>query len=86
MARGASLPSRARAQVSMNLLDYHRTPVTLVARRLEEEARVLGARVLEYELVGCAPADALADWPGELAPIAGVKASQLLDPALFPAR
>jgi glutamate formiminotransferase len=84
-ALGVPLASRDRAQVSMNLLDYQRTPVARVARRLEEEARALGARVLEYELVGCAPADALADWPRELAPLAGVKSSQLLDPTLFPA-
>jgi hypothetical protein len=39
--------------------------------------------VTAYELVGCAPADALADWPAHLAPIAGLRPSQLLDPALF---
>jgi len=83
-ALGLALESRRRAQVSMNLLDYRCTTVTVVARRLEEEARRRGARVTEYELVGCAPADALDPWPGDLAPIAGLKSSQLLDPAFFP--
>ena len=83
-ALGVALESRGRAQVSMNLVDYRRTAVTLVARRLEEEARRYGARVVEYELVGCAPADAVEPWPADLAPIAGLKPSQLLAPALFP--
>ena len=39
--------------------------------------------VREHELVGCAPADAIADWPPHLAPLAGVKPTQLLDPALL---
>jgi glutamate formiminotransferase len=82
-AIGVMLESRRAAQVSMNLLDYRRTAARLVARRLEDEAQRHGARIVEYELVGCAPADALSDWPHDLAAIAGLKASQLLDPALF---
>jgi glutamate formiminotransferase / 5-formyltetrahydrofolate cyclo-ligase len=83
-AMGVLLQSRGRAQVSMNLLEYRRTAVALVAQRLQDEARRRGSHVVEYELVGCAPADALDDWPPELAPIAGLKPSQLLDPSLFP--
>jgi glutamate formiminotransferase len=82
-AIGVPLESRGRVQVSMNLLDYRRTAVSLVAQRLEDEARRRGTRVIEYELVGCAPADALEPWPPGLAAIAGLKPSQLLDPALF---
>jgi glutamate formiminotransferase len=83
-AMGVFLESRTLAQVSMNLLDYRRTPVRAVGGRLEEEARRRGLRVLEYELVGCAPADAFAGWPAELAPVTGLKESQLLDSGLFP--
>ncbi|MBI2218180.1 MAG: glutamate formimidoyltransferase [Candidatus Rokubacteria bacterium] len=80
-AIGVSLATRSLAQVSMNLLDYQRTPVSLVAERLETEALRAGTDVVEYELVGCAPADA---FPRPLArPIAGLRPSQLLDPALF---
>jgi glutamate formiminotransferase len=85
-AMGVWLGSRARAQVSMNLLDYRRTPPRLVAELIEGRARSAGAAVSAYELVGCAPADAVADWPSARAPIAGLKASQLLDPALFAPR
>jgi hypothetical protein len=67
----------------MNLLDYRVTPVAAACARLETEARRRGATVREYELVGCAPADALADWPPGLAPIANVRPTQLLPPGLF---
>ena len=80
-AIGVPLASRGLAQVAMNLVDYRRTPPRVVAERLEAEARALGSDVIEYELVGCAPADAFA---APLArPIAAFDRSRLLDPALF---
>lgn len=82
-AMGAFLASRNLAQVALNLLDYRRTSVAVVSERLEEEARRHSARVREYELVGCAPADAFDGWPARSAPIAGLRKSQLLDPRLF---
>jgi glutamate formiminotransferase len=83
-ALGVVLARRSLAQVSTNLLDHRRTAPATVARRIEDEARARGARVIDYELVGCAPADALTDWPRDLAPIAGLSPTQLLDPRLFP--
>jgi len=82
-ALGVVLARRGLAQVSMNLLDYRRTAPATVARRIEREARARGARVIDYELVGCAPADVLIDWPPDLAPLAGRSSGQLLDPELF---
>ncbi|MEX2146765.1 MAG: glutamate formimidoyltransferase [Candidatus Rokuibacteriota bacterium] len=82
-AMGVRLTSRGLAQVSMNLLDHRRTPPRMVSERIETEARRLGRSVREYELVGCAPADAFAEWPDTLAPVTGLKPSQLLEPALF---
>jgi glutamate formiminotransferase len=84
-AMGVLLTSRGLAQVSMNLLDYRLTPPRMVCERIESEAKGLGAAVREYELVGCAPAEAFEQWPAALAPIAGMKESQLLDSALFSA-
>lgn len=81
-AMGVLLRSRRLVQVSMNLLNYCRTPVHVVAERLEYESALRGVRVLEYELVGCAPADAFEVPLNQ--PIAGLKRSQLLDPGLFP--
>jgi len=82
-AMGVLLASRGLAQVSMNLLDYRLTPPRMVCERIEREARRLGAAVREYELVGCAPAEAFEQWPAALAPIADVKERQLLDSGLF---
>ena len=82
-AMGMFLVSRGLAQVSMNLLDYQRTSPRTVSRRIEAEGRRLGVRVREYELVGCAPAETFEAWPDSLAPVAGLKPTQLLDPWLF---
>jgi glutamate formiminotransferase len=82
-AMGVWLASRGLAQVSMNLLDHRRTPLREVAERLAVEARRRGAAVLEHELVGCAPADAVAGWPAHLAPLGALGPRQLLDPALL---
>lgn len=80
-AIGVELFTRDAAQVAMNLLDYRRTPVVEVVKRLETEAQYAGTRVREYELVGCAPADAIP--PSVRDRIASLRATQLLDPALF---
>ena len=45
----------------MNLLDTRRTPMALVFERIREAAAQRGVEVLESELVGLAPAEALVD-------------------------
>ncbi len=82
-AMGVFLESRGIAQVSMNLLDYRITPPLVVAERVEREARARGVAVREWELVGCAPADAWEGWDA-----AGRRAFAprlILDAALFAA-
>ena len=81
-ALGFWLERRGCAQVSMNLLDYRVTAPEAVAMRVEEETARRGARVREYELVGCAPADAFADWSPQRAPL-DLRLHQLLPPAFF---
>jgi len=80
-ALGVALPSRGIAQVSMNLLDYRRTPPLAVMERLDAETARRGLRVTACELVGCAPADALDD--RARARIPDLRPSQLLDPGWF---
>jgi glutamate formiminotransferase len=80
-AIGVPLPSRGVVQVAINLIDYHRTPVRAVTERLEREVERANVAVVEYELVGCAPADAFAE--PLTRPIAGLSPSRLLEPALF---
>jgi glutamate formiminotransferase len=58
-AMGVHLAGRGLAQVSMNLVDYRRTPVLAALRRVEEEAAALGTRVVETEVVGLVPAEAV---------------------------
>jgi glutamate formiminotransferase len=84
-AMGVRLPSRRLVQVSLNLIDNRRTSLLTVAQTIAAEAAHRGTAVREHELVGCAPADAVADWPAPLAPIVGLEPAQLLDPALFAA-
>jgi len=58
-AIGVSLPSRGRAQVSMNLLDYRRTSMATALARVQGEAEALGTRVVASEIVGLVPEEAL---------------------------
>ena len=50
-----------RAQVSMNLTDYHRTPIHQALEAVRREAEKNGTQVEESEIVGLVPEDALFD-------------------------
>ncbi len=58
-ARGFLTADPRVVQVSMNLLDLRRTPLHVVFERVRVEAEHRGVSVLESELVGLLPADAL---------------------------
>jgi glutamate formiminotransferase len=60
-ARGFRTADPNVVQVSMNLLDVRRTSMALVFERITQEATRYGVAVLESELVGMAPAEALID-------------------------
>ena len=60
-----ALASRGLVQVSMNLLDFRRTPIHRAFAVVREEAERHGVRVVSSEIVGLVPADALyqvAEW------------------------
>lgn len=78
-AMGVSLASRAIAQVSMNLLDYRRTPIPLVWDRVCEEAARRGVRVRRAELVGLAPLAAFAGRAPESVGLADFTPERSLD-------
>jgi glutamate formiminotransferase len=59
-ALGMYLPSRGRAQVSMNLLDHRQTSILAAVAAVSNAAAAEGTKVTEAELVGLAPAAALA--------------------------
>jgi glutamate formiminotransferase len=60
-ARGFRTADPQVVQVSMNLLDTSRTSMALVFERIRHAAAGYGVEVLESELVGMAPAQALVD-------------------------
>jgi glutamate formiminotransferase len=60
-ARGFRTANPNVVQVSMNLLDTRRTSLWQVFERIRAEASRRGVDVLESELVGLAPAEALVD-------------------------
>ncbi len=58
-AIGVPLKSRNIVQVSMNLTHFRETPVRTVFDRVSEEAMKRGVQVLESELIGLIPEEAL---------------------------
>jgi glutamate formiminotransferase len=63
-AMGVPLEGRGIVQVSMNLTNYQETSMTTVFDAIAREASTDGVRVLESEIVGLVPADALPPNPG----------------------
>jgi glutamate formiminotransferase len=60
-----SLASRGIVQVSMNLLDFRRTPIHRAFTLVKEEAERYGIAVISSEIVGLVPAEAMyqvAEW------------------------
>ena len=60
-ALGFEIKERARAQVSMNLTDYRRTPIHRALELVRREAARYGVAVEESEIVGLVPEEALLD-------------------------
>lgn len=60
-ARGFPTADPNVVQVSMNLLDFRRTPLHVVFDRVHAEAHAHGVEVVESELVGLLPVDAVVD-------------------------
>ena len=79
-----------RAQVSMNVTDFHQTPMSRVHSTLTQLALRHGATVAEGELIGLIPADALeatAAWAREVPafdPAAKVLEHRLATPLAWP--
>ena len=79
-AMGLWLPRRGLAQVSMNLLDYRRTPPLLAFDRVRDEAHRRGAEIAAGELIGCAPLDALPPDPAVALRLRAFDPRQVLHP------
>lgn len=60
-ALGFEIKERNQAQVSMNLTDFHTTPIPRIVEAVRAEAAKAGVRTVESEIVGLVPDDALLD-------------------------
>ena len=60
-ALGFTIEGRGQAQVSMNLIDYHVTPIHAALEAVRAEAGRRGTKVVASEVVGLLPMDALVD-------------------------
>jgi len=58
-ALGVRLDHRGLVQVSMNLTNYERTPLSAAFARVVEEARGYGVEVVDSEIIGLVPERAL---------------------------
>jgi glutamate formiminotransferase / 5-formyltetrahydrofolate cyclo-ligase len=70
-AMGVRLDDRGIVQVSMNLTDYRRTSIVTVFDAISREADADGVDVLESEIVGLVPAEALPPEPVTRLKLAG---------------
>jgi glutamate formiminotransferase / formiminotetrahydrofolate cyclodeaminase len=72
-----------RAQVSMNLTDFNRTPVARVVETIRREAACYGVNVHHSELVGLTPQQALVDAARWYLQLDQFKPDQILETRLF---
>ncbi|MDP2778749.1 MAG: glutamate formimidoyltransferase, partial [Anaerolineales bacterium] len=81
--KGLGLLVDGRAQVSMNLTDFHETPLARVVETIRREAQRYGVAIHHSELVGLIPQEALVDaavWYTQLDPF---DEQQILESRLF---
>ena len=83
-AMGLSLEDRGIVQVSMNLVDYQRTPIHRAVELVRAEAARYGVLVQECELVGLVPLEALEEVASYYLQIPGFNAKQVIEYHLIP--
>ncbi|HHW17882.1 MAG TPA: glutamate formimidoyltransferase [Firmicutes bacterium] len=78
-AKGVIIEETGLAQVTMNLLDYHETPISQVYQHIEEEARKRGTDIRDSEIVGMVPLDALLEVVYSRLKLKGFSKHRILD-------
>ena len=71
-----------RAQVSMNLTNFHRTSVRTVVEAIRKEARLHKTRIHHSELIGLIPQEALVDAAAGYLQLKGFQPGQVLEEQL----
>ncbi|MGA9349253.1 MAG: glutamate formimidoyltransferase [Anaerolineae bacterium] len=70
---------KGKAQVSMNLTDYRQTPVHRVVEMIRREAERYGVAVIESELIGLIPNEALVEAAKFYLQLDGLSSDQILE-------
>ena len=78
-AMGLHLPSRGRAQVSMNLTNFAETPLDDLYAAVEAEAARLGTTIAESELIGFIPRAAFEQSPAFFRRTRGFDDSRIIE-------
>ncbi|MGQ0535116.1 MAG: glutamate formimidoyltransferase [Methanobacteriota archaeon] len=81
--KGIDLAERSCVQVSMNIEDYRTTSIHAVFDRIRRESEARGVQVLESEVVGLLPMEALLDVAGDRLRLAGFRKEQVLENRLI---
>jgi glutamate formiminotransferase len=83
-AMGLKLEEKGIVQVSMNLVNYQRTPIHRAVELVRSEAARYGVLVKECELVGMVPVEALAEVVSYYLQIPGFSSRQITEYHLLP--
>lgn len=78
-ALGVMLEDRQIAQVSMNLVNYVKTPIPRVLEMVRREAARYGVPVIESELIGLMPMDAVLDTAAYYLQLPKLEQSQIIE-------
>jgi glutamate formiminotransferase len=78
-ALGMMIEERKLTQVSMNLVNYQKTPIYRVFELIRAEARRYGVHIVDSEIVGLVTSEALIDTAQYYLQLAGFSASQVLE-------
>lgn len=82
-AKGFMLHEKHIAQVSMNLTDFTVTGMLTAFNTVRAEAEKRGVQVLESELIGLVPLEALTQIASQALRLPGLSASQVIETKLF---
>jgi len=83
-AMGLSLEDEGVVQVSMNLVNYEKTPIHRAVELIRVEAARYGVSVKECELVGMVPIEALEEVVSYYLQLPGFNAKQVIEYHLLP--
>lgn len=78
-AKGILIKETGDVQVTMNLLDYKKSSMSLVMSHVEEQAAAVGAAIRDSEIIGLLPLDAVLDVAGARLKLRGFSRRQVLD-------